>query len=59
MRQIWRQHWPDPHLLVGEIEEVVGLVNQEDFKGSTGHVVPPGVDLTQLGEWELEVCDVP
>jgi hypothetical protein len=40
---------------VWEVEEVVGLVNEEEFERRTPQVETPQVDLTQLGQGAPEV----
>ena len=47
------------YLLVGEVNEVVCLVDQEYLQCSSGHVVPARMDLSKLGQGNLEVGAVP
>ena len=47
------------YLLVGEVNEVVCLVDQEYLQCSSGHVVPARMDLSKLGQGNLEVSAVP
>ena len=41
--------------LSGKIDEVVGLINQEDLQRTSSQVVATEVDLTQLCQWPLEI----
>lgn len=46
------------HLLL-EVEEVIGLVDEEDLQGRAPQVVAPQVHLTDLGQGPLEVVAHP
>lgn len=46
--------WRDPHLLC-EVEEVVGLVDEEDLQSGASEVVPAQVDLSDLRQRPFKV----
>lgn len=47
------------HHLFPEVEEVVGLVNEEELERGAAQVVAAQVDLAQVGQGALEVVTDP